>query len=101
MPLLTSPDREWKSAAFSQYQRVIPGYGRIARGMGYTMRTDQYRFTRWMVPGTDFEEFELYDHQSDPDENVNLANERRFQGLLPALKERMKGGYRESQPDRR
>ena len=40
-PLIKDPDRQWKTAAFSQYQRVIPGYGQIARGMGYSMRTDR------------------------------------------------------------
>ncbi len=35
---------------------------------GYTLRTDRYRFTDWGPEGA-----ELYDHQSDPAEMVNLA----------------------------
>ena len=43
--------------------------------MGYSMRTDRYRMTRWLdrndhsrVVAT-----ELFDHQTDPQENENLA----------------------------
>ncbi len=89
VPLLRNPDQPWKTAAFSQYRRVIPGYGKVARGMGYSMRTDRYRFTEWRVPGTDFREYELYDHQKDPQENVNIVQRLRRQlqkgwrGALP------------------
>ena len=44
-PLLDDPKRPWKTAAFSQYPR------RAAKGaalMGYSMRTDRYRFTVWV-----------------------------------------------------
>jgi arylsulfatase A-like enzyme len=38
---------------------------------GYTLRTDRYRYTEWGTDGVDGKE--LYDHQSDPAEMVNLA----------------------------
>lgn len=98
VPLLDDPDRSWKSAAFSQYQRVIPGYGKIARGMGYSMRTDRYRFTRWQVPGTEFRVFELYDHQSDPDENVNLAGSAEHAGVVATLKAQLQAGWQQAAP---
>ncbi|MEA3225747.1 MAG: hypothetical protein U9Q07_07325 [Planctomycetota bacterium] len=44
--------------------------------MGYSMRTDQYRFTIWIdVRNPDAEPVaaELYDHLEDPDENANIA----------------------------
>ena len=44
--------------------------------MGYSMRTDRYRFTVW-VDRTDHSKVdatELYDHQTDPQENTNIAN---------------------------
>ena len=44
VPLIQDPNRPWKTAAFSQYPRVVPGYG---RGMGHSMRTRRYRFTEW------------------------------------------------------
>jgi len=98
VPLLRDPERTWKTAAFSEYQRVIPGYGKIARGRGYSMRTDRYRYTEWRVPGTDFVEYELYDHRTDPQENINRANEPEYQAILERLKQRMKQGWQTFEP---
>lgn len=70
-PLFDAPQRRWKRAAFSQYQRKVPGLG---LAMGRSVRTDRYRFTEWTVPEKDFVARELYDHQADPDENINLAD---------------------------
>ena len=67
MPLVESPDRPWKAAAFSQYPR-----GNI---MGYTMRTRDFRYTEWKDRKTGKAAArELYDHRSDPQENKNLAD---------------------------
>ena len=98
VPLVHEPARKWKSAAFSQYRRVIPGYGSIARGMGYSMRTDRYRFTEWRVPGTDFRAHELYDHNSDPAENVNLAAQSSHQELVGELQARLNAGWEAALP---
>jgi len=65
VPLMKDPDRPWKKAAFSQYPR-----GKV---MGHSMRTERYRFTRWTAPDGTAVATELYDHQADPHENVNLA----------------------------
>lgn len=94
VPLMKNPARKWKTAAFSQYQRVIPGYGKVSRGMGYSMRTDRYRFTQWQVPGTEFREYELYDHRNDPQENVNLAKQASHKPLLGELQKRFDRGWR-------
>ena len=40
--------------------------------MGYSVRTDRWRFTRW-PDGSE----ELYDHAADPGENANLAGDPR------------------------
>jgi len=93
--LLGDPDKQWKTAVFSQYRRVIPGYGKIARGMGYSMRTDRYRLTEWRVSGTDFREYELYDHQADPQENVNLANRPSHKQRLNSLLIRLRQGWQD------
>jgi arylsulfatase A-like enzyme len=84
-PLLDAPGQVWKDAAFSQYPR-----GRI---MGYSMRTDRYRLTRWL--GEDGGEIarELYDHATDPEENVNIAGKRKHAELLDDLSERMQNGW--------
>lgn len=66
-PLLDDPNRPGKEAALSQYPR--------AKAMGYSMRTDRYRYTVWRSRDTAKRILaeELYDHESDPHENVNLA----------------------------
>lgn len=48
------------------------------RLMGYSMRTDNYRFIVWKdytKPKAEPIFFELYDHQKDPTETVNIADE--------------------------
>ncbi|MCP4853496.1 MAG: sulfatase [Fuerstiella sp.] len=99
VPLIRDPQRNWKSAAFSQYRRVIPGYGDVARGMGYSMRTDRYRFTEWLVPGTGFRAYELYDHRVDPDENINLADSAPHEQVVDDLKTQLKAGWKAAVPD--
>ena len=58
-PLLKNPDMEWKKASFSQFPRPVSGLREIPghppfdpseheeNVMGYTIRTDKYRFTEW------------------------------------------------------
>jgi arylsulfatase A-like enzyme len=68
-PLLVDPGQPWKRAAFSQYPRG----GNV---MGYTIRTDRYRYTEWLQRETgEILARELYDHETDPQENVNAATQ--------------------------
>jgi len=76
-PLLDDPDRAGKKAAFSQYPR-----GDV---MGRSMRTERYRYTEWARPGAPPLGVELYDHQTDPDENVNLARQPEHKELAASL----------------
>jgi iduronate 2-sulfatase len=92
--LLQDPDRSWKTAAFSQYPRNIPGHG---KGMGYSMRTDRYRFTDWTVPDTDVHLYELYDHQLDPGENINLANQPEYADTIQVMIQLQESGWRAQQ----
>ncbi|MCD6359794.1 MAG: sulfatase [Armatimonadetes bacterium] len=94
-PLIEDPAREWKTAAFSQYPRWIPNVGHC---MGYSMRTDRYRFTRWAVPEKDFVEYELYDHEVDPRENVNIAKRPENAELVAQLVAQMDAGWRGALP---
>ena len=94
-PLLDDPSRRWKKAALSQYPRNIPGQG---RGMGYTLRTDRYRLTEWAVTGGDFRAYELYDYQTDPQGNENLAHQPEFADKVKELAELLRGGWRAALP---
>ena len=94
-PLLDNPTRPWKTAAFSQYRRTERG-----GLMGYSMRTDRYRFTVW-VGRTDHsrvDAIELYDHQTDPQENVSIANDPANAKLVEQLMEQWKKGWQEAKP---
>jgi iduronate 2-sulfatase len=96
-PLLDSPKQPWKSAAFSQYPR--PQRGGL---MGYSMRTDRYRFTVWVnrKDHTKVDAVELYDHQSDPQEDTNIAQNPANAEFVAKLMEQWKAGWRGAQSPR-
>lgn len=82
VPLLRAPDKPWKQAAFSQYPRWAKGQ----RAMGYTMRTDRYRYTEWILSESkEVYARELYDHRNDPGENVSLATQEEYASLVNQL----------------
>jgi len=98
-PLLEDPARPWKTAAFSQYPRSA---SRTGEGdlMGYSMRTDRYRFTVW-VDRTDHSKIaalELYDHETDPQENTNIAADPKNKALVEDLMNQWRGGWRGARP---
>lgn len=82
-PVLRDPAVAWDGAALSQWPRPH---------MGYSLRTDRYRYTEW-VPRQNRtatpEGIELYDHQTDPDENTNLAGLPAHAALLAELRARL------------
>jgi iduronate 2-sulfatase len=91
-PLVDDPNRSWKSAAFSQFPR-----GWL---MGYAMRTDRYRYVEWVAKKNPkrVEGRELYDHQTDADENVNIANRPENKGLIASLSKQLNAGWRAALP---
>ncbi len=98
-PLLDDPKRPWKSAAFSQYPRPA-GKSGVGPLMGYAMRTDRYRFIVWV--GRDdhskVDAVELYDHQSDPQENQNIAKRPENAALVEKLMAQWKLGWQGAKP---
>jgi iduronate 2-sulfatase len=75
-PLLEDPAATVKDAAFTWHPRpAYPPNGTAPDAMGFSMRTDRYRYTEWRDPKTGaILARELYDHQKDPHETQNLAN---------------------------
>ena len=63
VPVLLDPKRSVKAAAFTYSER---GGDRLAT----SVRTGRYRYTLWPSG-----EAELYDHERDPHEHVNLASD--------------------------
>jgi arylsulfatase A-like enzyme len=67
VPLLKQPATATTGTALSQFPR-----GKEV--MGYSLRTDRYRYTEWRNVTTSATlATELYDEQADPDENTNRA----------------------------
>ena len=64
--------------------------------MGYSMRTERYRFTRWVQRDDPSKVIavELYDHQTDPQENQNIANDPKQAALVAKLTEQWEKGWR-------
>ena len=98
-PLLDDPARPWKTAAFSQYPRSgnRTGAGDL---MGYSMRTDRYRFTVWVdrADHTKIAAVELYDHETDRQENTNIAADPKNKVLVQDLMQQWRKGWRGALP---
>lgn len=88
-PLLNSPDLSWKEAAFSQYPRS-------KEVMGYSMRTDRYRFNLWISTNNDIIAKELYDHQKDPEENINIVDQAKNNSLVAELTDKLRNAIKQN-----
>lgn len=73
VPLLRTPDQQWKTAAVGRFRQ------------GDTIRTDHYRFTEYTVAHRKFLARMLYDHRSDPGENRNVAEQPEVQTTVGQL----------------
>lgn len=74
-----------RTAALTQVRR---GGGRNAEGfMGYSLRTERWRYTEW---DDGRRGVELYDHMSDPDELTNLAEHPDHAGTVAELRETLR-----------
>lgn len=70
--------------------------------MGYTMRTERYRYTEWIrfnhkkfVPNwLKVYGRELYDHFIDPDENFNLSELNEMKTIVKDLSQKLRLGWR-------
>ncbi len=89
LPVIEEPARPWKTAAFSQLKR-----GTVD---GYTMRTDQYRYTEWGNNGENG--IELYDYQENPNETVNIVESPENKELVTDLGEQLQAGWIGALPD--
>lgn len=84
-PLLRKPTQPWKQAAFTQVLR-----GKV---QGRTVRTARWRYTEWQDSAA-----ELYDHQTDPGEYHNLANDPAHAKQVAELKQLLQAGWRAALP---
>ncbi|NIP25453.1 MAG: sulfatase-like hydrolase/transferase [Phycisphaerae bacterium] len=61
VPLMKNPNMPWKEAVFSRYYN------------GDSIKTDRYRYTEWRRKNDTIYARMLYDHKTDPHENVNIS----------------------------
>ncbi|MCG8527140.1 MAG: sulfatase [Opitutales bacterium] len=96
LPLLEHPEQEWKKAAYSS----IP-----INGLGRSVRTKRYRYAEWREDETpDFTKdnvhaVELYDLESDPWEQKNLAGLEEFVSVESELRELLYKGWQAALPN--
>jgi len=92
-PILDDPAARVKDAALTQHPRpAYPPKGRDPEAMGYSIRTERYRYPEWRA----FRERkvlarELYDHETDPQETKNLAGRKDSADMLSRLQKRLSG----------
>lgn len=92
-PLVANPEQPWKTAAFSQYLR--PGKDGI---MGRSVRTDRWRYTEWVSRKGQPLGTELYDEQTDPNENTNIATDPAHAAQIKAMAKHLHDGWRAAVP---
>jgi len=94
VPLLSGEVRPWKTAAFSQFQRGFQG-----KIMGRSIRTDRFRYVEWRnwFDGR-FIAREIYDHQNDPGENINIAGLPENEDLVRSLSTILNAGWWKALP---
>lgn len=103
-PLIYNPNREWKTAAYSQF--LLGRFGRTktvdGEQMEYAIRTERYRYVEWYnwlkdeKRKGDSLHKELFDHTTDPQENINLANELEYKETVEVISQQLNKGWRYS-----
>jgi len=70
--VMRKPSKNVRKAAFSIYPHNRDNPDKFV--MGYTVGTPRYRYIEWVhIKTGNVEAVELYDHTSDPGENINVA----------------------------
>ena len=87
VPVIREPTAPWKSAAFSKTGKE---YGKRS------IRTQRYRYSEFVKSA--LPRRELYDHNIDPDEKVNIANLPENSELVSHLRERLRAGWHAALP---
>jgi arylsulfatase A-like enzyme len=78
VPLMRDPAQPWKDQAVGRFTA------------GDTLRTDSYRITEYSNPQGQPIARMLYDHRTDPGENVNISEQPARAGLARELTRRLR-----------
>tara|TARA_R110002049_G_scaffold285698_4_gene467105 strand:- start:278988 stop:280451 length:1464 start_codon:yes stop_codon:yes gene_type:complete len=89
-PALADPSAIIKPAAFTQHQHPFYGNRKNWKAWGYSIRTQDWRYTEWRsITDDQVIARELYDHQTDNKETMNVAAEQSHRGIIKRLSERL------------
>lgn len=90
VPVLKDSTVVVKDVAFTQHQQPFYGSAKNWKAWGYSMRTDRWRYTEWrtIADGTVMAR-ELYDHDADPNETINLAGQPEYKTTVSSLSARL------------
>ena len=77
VPILKNPEVKVKDAVFSRYHD------------GESVRTERYLYTEWLNEKGQRHSRMLYDHKTDPDENINIAEEPENTVIVSELSKRL------------
>ena len=80
VPILKDPSASVKHEAISRF------------GEGDTIRTNQFRYTMYRDKKGQLTGEMLYDHDKDPGENLNVADDPAYSGIVTDLLTRLKAG---------
>ena len=83
--LLEKPDRPWKKGA-------ITSSGKTGRGIC----TERFRYNEYADKP---DKTELFDHQTDPEERVNVAKDSKYAETVKELSALLKGGWKACLPE--
>lgn len=73
--IVTDPSLSVKDFALTQHQQPFYGSAKNWQAMGYSLRTDRWRYTEWRsLKDQQVMARELYDHDNDPLETRNVAH---------------------------
>jgi iduronate 2-sulfatase len=98
-PLMNDPNLKWKSAAFSIWVSGKYRYDEEIQVIGYTMKTDNYRYTEWRhTKSGEVRARELYDHVKDHNENVNVVDDPAYAEIAMKMEAKMDEGWQGARP---
>ena len=100
--MLADPTQSVRGSALTTFDtsdRVNPRRPLRPKAVGYTVRTDRWRYTEWGKDGA--QGVELYDHWNDPKEYVNLALAPSERDTVQSMKELLKERVAEATRDPR